>query len=1242
MINLIVFVTSAMAQENKIRISDGREATLEKLSKPPSGAVGYSDRSADLDALPGFQKPPDGYGQVPFYWWPGDKLTRERLTWQLDLLQELGIQGLTVSYNHSHLIADSVFNEGFIGPHGRTVPGDPPVFSDEWWEIWKWFSAECAKRGIGLGLKDYTFNFSGYWHDDVRNLPKFRDYHGRVNIREVTELSAGEPFEYIVDHESIVSVVACPVAGDGIDITRAINLLAMEKNGIIRWTASENNQWRVFETTTSTDEAYMLHPDHGMEHNNHYFQQFEDRMDDTGRKGMNYFLQDELGSPAHEVGPGSWAEDFPMEFKDRKGYDIRPYLPALITEAGPITAKVRMDYIDVVVTLAEERFYKPIFDWHWQRGLIYGVDNWGRGLNPTAYGDYFRVTRWFTAPGNDAPGRGESFIQTKVSSSVAHLYQRPRVWLEAFHSIGWDTRPDELTGQIDRHYLFGGNFLNLHGLYYTLHGGWWEWAPPCFHFRMPYWPHFKQLMKYTERLSYLFSQGRHVADVAVIYPVSPRQVNENHSTKIAFDAVTKMFNDGIDFTFMDYQSLARAEVYGGKLHVADSEYPVLVLADLPSVRFTTLTQALALFRAGGTVLAVGDLPSASDRAGYDDPEVDRIVMELFGVTAAEIHAGQTASPQRNAAGGLGYHIVDAADIAPLLTNEIVRDFISPSGRGKALHRRVGYRDVYMVMDAHAGEECFFRARGKVELWDAWTGTVSELPVVRQTVNGTVLRIPVASPRSSLIVFSPGEPKTETEPPGTAATHSSETITLEGPWDFELLPTMDNQWGDFRLPATKEMIGAEARELHYMPLKQDNDSWNEPGDENDGSWPLVRTSFGPQMYKIFSSDDIDFDVFFKAAMKSLPSGKTFEINNRKLSWEPYEFSWRWGVLDQPGSQGWHGLKGRVDDRFIILGSAGHFIFRTALTVENETRAEVIIEGIKPERILINGEPLKDNKILLPRGTHQVIIAYRDAEGGQKPQGRSPIDRRTRSAVVFVCTEKSRPAESYPLAMKWYSYPGLIQFDFYEDEPPVGYYRFLAPPGLQGMSFAIFGQAEARIEGKLVNLLSTGNNRDDGANEYNLNLKEPHKLPVQVDFKVRHNTGYYGGSAFPETVKLTTGKGKIKTGDWSNMGVLHHYSGGARYGQTINFTAEQAENQIVLDLGEVIATCELHINSKPAGILINAPFTADISEFIRPGANRIEVLVYNTLSNHYQTIPSPYKGNPASGLIGPARIIINHSK
>jgi hypothetical protein len=59
--------------------------------------------------------------------------------------------------------------------------------------------------------------------------------------------------------------------------------------------------------------------------------------------------------------------------------------------------------------------------------------------------------------------------------------------------------------------------------------------------------------------------------------------------------------------------------------------------------------------------------------------------------------------------------------------------------------------------------------------------------------------------------------------------------------------------------------------------------------------------------------------------------------------------------------------------------------------------------------------------------------------------------------------------------------------------------------------------------------------------------------------------------------------------------------------------------------------------PGHLYLIPPFRLDISELLRQGSNDIEVLVYSTLSNHYQEVPSAYRGEPRAGLIGPVKLI-----
>ncbi|MGB1875100.1 MAG: glycosylhydrolase-like jelly roll fold domain-containing protein, partial [Akkermansiaceae bacterium] len=107
--------------------------------------------------------------------------------------------------------------------------------------------------------------------------------------------------------------------------------------------------------------------------------------------------------------------------------------------------------------------------------------------------------------------------------------------------------------------------------------------------------------------------------------------------------------------------------------------------------------------------------------------------------------------------------------------------------------------------------------------------------------------------------------------------------------------------------------------------------------------------------------------------------------------------------------------------------------------------------------------------------------------------------------------------------------------------------------------------------------------------------------------------------------------------SENGILHNYSGGVKYRKTITLTAEEAAAIKALDLGKVIATAELSINGKVAGVRVAPPWQLDVSGLFVAGENTIEVTVYNTLSNHYQTIHNLYRGEPTSGLLGPVRLL-----
>ena len=76
--------------------------------------------------------------------------------------------------------------------------------------------------------------------------------------------------------------------------------------------------------------------------------------------------------------------------------------------------------------------------------------------------------------------------------------------------------------------------------------------------------------------------------------------------------------------------------------------------------------------------------------------------------------------------------------------------------------------------------------------------------------------------------------------------------------------------------------------------------------------------------------------------------------------------------------------------------------------------------------------------------------------------------------------------------------------------------------------------------------------------------------------------------------------------------------------------------------MVSSAEVRVNGHLAGIRVAPPWRVDISEQVKPGRNRIEVLVYNTLANHYVTIPTRYRGDLTSGLLGPVTLELTASR
>ncbi len=627
-------------------------------------------QDAQVGLREGFTNPPEGYGEVPFWWWTGEKLNVERLNWQLDELKKNGISGVQVNYAHQDVRND-------VQPNWLTYPNEPEVLTDEWFDVFEKVAEHCRDLNMGVGLSGYTLD----WQNSPNNLFDRLIYHDKetqsrtLYVARKAKIGSGASYSEVLtsddlaakENDDLIQVVAYPFDEAGrLDAT---NCQSLDVANLSNTKAKTDCEIWIYRAKRVPCTLNPIHPYSGAKVVERFFQPFETRAkkalggQDDGKStlGLNYFFQDEL-----QLGTGEtiWTDDAALEFEKRKGYSYWTAAPAMFDgNVGSLAEKYRLDYMDVRVKLAEERYFIPIYTWNASRGRIYACDPGSRGKNPYEFCDYFSAVRWYTAPGHDTPGGHADFIKNKVSSSIAHFYNRPRVWLEGYHSFGWGAEPKQLFFATNQNFLFGANLLNLHGLYYTTYGGYWEWAPPCYHFRQPYWATFGSFLKYFERLSFALTRGVEQTDVVVLYPVSAYQskLDGNRARDIAFEAATRVFNGGRDVLFIDDESIQRAEIRDAKLCIAGGEHGVLILPSMQGIRWETLRQALRLYRSGGTVIALDSVPIASDRSGRDDPELVACVRELFGVAPGE---AKETSIVRNESGGVGAFISSFVETKP--------------------------------------------------------------------------------------------------------------------------------------------------------------------------------------------------------------------------------------------------------------------------------------------------------------------------------------------------------------------------------------------------------------------------------------------------------------------------------------------------------------------------------------------------------------------------------------------------
>ena len=184
---------------------------------------------------------------------------------------------------------------------------------------------------------------------------------------------------------------------------------------------------------------------------------------------------------------------------------------------------------------------------------------------------------------------------------------------------------------------------------------------------------------FAARVQTLLRGGRHVSDIAMLYPIyhlhskvnlyfSPAEGYEYPATPATADYMTLINSisiySGHDLTVLHPEVLnARCYAEDGVLYLKNKNnyerFRVVVLPSTDIISLENLKILKTFFDGGGKILATGVLPTKAfeyDETGGNDLAVQRLTEEIFGADACDRHVMKDYCHNKNAAGGESFFL----------------------------------------------------------------------------------------------------------------------------------------------------------------------------------------------------------------------------------------------------------------------------------------------------------------------------------------------------------------------------------------------------------------------------------------------------------------------------------------------------------------------------------------------------------------------------------------------------------
>ncbi|MDA3880337.1 MAG: glycosyl hydrolase [Prolixibacteraceae bacterium] len=567
------------------------------------------------------------------WWWMGNSVNPSDLKVTMEAYSKAGLGGLEITPIY-----------GVHGYEDKFIK----FLSPEWVEEFKYTLQEGKRLGLGIDLAMASgWPFGGLWvtPEDACKYMSIKSYalnegeqlSEKVNMIQETMLrsisrrnldiselkypvSANEDSlqNWAIDQIRYPKAMPLQALMAYSDKGETINLTSkVDPDGKLNWKAPEG-KWKLYAVFEGWHGKMVERAGPGGEGDvidhfsakaiDNYLEHFTNTFKGHDLSGLRAYFND-----SYEVDDARGESDFtPLmfdEFQNRRGYDLRNYLPALIGEdTKENNSRVLCDYRQTISDLILEKYTQRWHDWAASDGKI--IRNQAHGA-PANILDLYAVA--------DIPeSEGQDIVKIKTASSVAHVMGKK---LASSESATWlkdhfEASLADVKQAIDLFLLAGINHVFYHGTTFSPQNatwpGWMFYAAVHFGPTNTFWDDFGTLNTYIARSQSFLQAGKPDNDILLYYPISDEYAIRGRSLLLHFDGAAKgssvreaaeyLFGKGYAFDYISDRQILNLKNESGKIITGETSYQTILLPPVKLIPVETFQKVIELAKNGATVL----------------------------------------------------------------------------------------------------------------------------------------------------------------------------------------------------------------------------------------------------------------------------------------------------------------------------------------------------------------------------------------------------------------------------------------------------------------------------------------------------------------------------------------------------------------------------------------------------------------------------------------------------------------